>query len=256
MDQADHAGHRERLRARYRQEGLEGFAPHEALELLLTYAIPRVNTNPMAHRLMERFGSLDGVLEASPEEMEQVSGIGPSAATLISMLVPLFRAYEHEKCLPRKKIGTHDELSAYCRSLFLGAGTEKFYLLSLDAQLKLKSTKLLSSGTPSEVPINSRLIVQELIRQNATGAVITHNHPSGSAQPSQEDVCITQELHALLQGMGIRLYDHIIVAGSEIYSFFRGGYLPRSENIAAAYQEPPLAADRPQRSLPARKPER
>ena len=252
MDQGNHAGHRVRLRARYLQEGLDGFEPHEMLELLLTYAIPRVNTNPIAHRLIEHFGSLHGVLEANPEELEQVTGVGASAATLISMLVPLFRAYEREKSRPRKKIGTYEELTAYCRSLFLGATAEKFYLLSLDAQLKLKSTKLLFSGTPSEVPVNSRMIVQELIRQNATGAVITHNHPSGSSRPSQEDVRITQDLYSLLQGMGIRLYDHIIVSGAEIYSFSRGGYLPCGGENAAGSQEP-LAADRPQRTLPVRK---
>ena len=145
-------------------------------------------------------------------------------------------------------------MTAYCRSLFLGATAEKFYLLSLDAQLKLKSTKLLFSGTPSEVPVNSRMIVQELIRQNATGAVITHNHPSGSSRPSQEDVRITQDLYSLLQGMGIRLYDHVVISHNDVYSFQRHSLLSDAEKpVDMDETEPALAADRPQRRLPPRK---
>ena len=250
MEQTDHSGHRERLRARFREEGMGGFAPHEALELLLTFAIPRVNTNPIAHRLLDRFGSLDAVLEARPEEIEQVAGIGPSASTLIAMLLPLFRVYQQQKSLPRRKIGTYDELAAYCRSLFLGAGSEQFYLLALDAKLHLLSSRLLSSGNPAEVGVSPRRIVQELIQQNATGAVIAHNHPSGSARPSQEDVNLTQDLYVMLQGMGIRLYDHVIIAGSEDFSFFHAGFLGQAS--AAVSQDQPLAADRPQRTLPAR----
>lgn len=247
MEQTDHTGHRDRLRQRYRREGLDGFAPHEMLELLLTYAIPRVDVNPIAHGLMDRFGTLDRVLEASPEELAQTPGVGASAATLISMLLPLLRAYQAQKLLPRKLLNTYEELAAYCRTLFLGAGTEQFYLLCLDAKLKLLSVRLLSSGTPSEVSVSPRLIVQELVRQNAVGAVITHNHPSGSAQPSQEDVALTRDIQSLLKGMDVRLYDHVIIAGDGDYSFFRNGWL------SDPAEELSLAADRPQRALPPRR---
>ena len=96
----EHDGHRERLRNRFRQDRGHGFAPHELLELLLTYAIPRVNTNPSAHRLIQHFGSFHAVLEAQPEELEQVEGIGPQAATLLSLVLPLLRQYEKEKKAP------------------------------------------------------------------------------------------------------------------------------------------------------------
>ena len=225
MDQTDHRGHRERLRNRFLREGLGGFAPHETLELLLTYAIPRVDTNPIAHQLMERFGTLDRVLEASPEELKQVPGMGESAATLLSMLLPLFKKYQEQKLIPRRLLNTYEDLCAYCHSLFLGAGTEQFYLLCLDAKLKLLSARLLSSGTPSEVSVSPRRIVQELVRQNAVGAVLAHNHPSGSVLPSQEDVNLTRDVQALLEGMGIRLYDHVIISAGADYSFFRNGWL-------------------------------
>ena len=237
----DHAGHRERLRKRYLQEGLASFAPHEALELLLTFAIPRVNTNPLAHELIDRFGSLNGVLEASPGELSQVKGIGPQAATLLSMLLPILRMYEQDKLLPRRRISTYAEMSALCRTLFLGVKNEQFYVLGLDSHLNLLSVKLLSQGTPSQVSLEPRRVVEELLRCGAAGAVITHNHPSGSPEPSQADVDITLEIQSLLAGLDIRLYDHVLIAGNKDYSFFSNRWLSREpeEDVFQAADEGP-----------------
>ena len=245
---SEHAGHRERLRTRYKRQGLEGFAPHEVLELLLTFAIPRVDTNSIAHELINRFGSLHGVLEASQIELEQVPGVGTSASTLITMLLPMLRMYEQDRLMPRRKMNTYAALAAYCRTLFLGVNCEQFYLLCFDAKLNLTDTVLISSGTPVEVSANPRLIVQELMRRNAVNAVLTHNHPSQSPQPSNEDIDLTIEMQSILRGVGIRLIDHVIVAGSQdcsILSFFR--------QEMASDASPALAADRPQRMLPARR---
>ncbi len=249
----DHAGHRERLRRRFDQEGLNGFAPHEVLELLLTYAIPRVDTNGLAHALIRRFGSLGGVLEASKAELTQVEGIGNRAATLITLMVPILRLYQQEKLKPRLCLGNYGDLAAYCRTLFLGAGVEQFYVLCLDAKLNLLSAVLLSQGTPSEVSVQPRMVVQELIRRNAMGAVICHNHPSGSVTPSYEDVRITQETQHILESMGMRLYDHIVISGNKDYSF-NAHHLLDEANGGAAFlpvREPDaLAADRPLCVLP------
>ena len=247
MDGTDHAGHRERLRARYRREGLAGFAPHEVLELLLTYAIPRQDTNPMAHALINRFGSLAAVLEASPEELEQVPGIGPQAATLLNLQVPLLRMYEQEKLLPRQQLNTYPDLAAYCRTLYLGVGHEQFYLLCFDAQLKLLAACRMADGTPGEVSVAPRMILRELLRRDALGAVITHNHPSGSPFPSDEDIAMTKEIQRLLSGVGIRLYDHVLIAGSRDYSFFAHHLLDDAPGNAFFSQAAPLAADRPDR---------
>ena len=247
----DHDGHRKRLRARYQREGLAGFAPHEVLELLLTFALPRIDTNGLAHRLVDHFGSLHGVMEASREELEQVDGIGENASTLVSMLLPLMRMYEQEKLLPRRKLSTHADLSAYCRTLYLGVGVEQFYLLCFDARLQLLATRLISDGSPVQVGITPRQIMQELLRCNAVGAVISHNHPSGSAVPSAEDVEVTREIESLLSSVGIRLYDHVLVAGSQTYSFFAHGWMKDARESTPFPQEA-IAADRPQRTLPAR----
>jgi len=235
---SEHTGHRMRLRERYKREGLGGFAPHEVLELLLTYAIPRIDTNPIAHALIKRFGSLRGVLEASQAELEQVDGVGPGASALLTMLLPMLRMYEQERLLPRRRLDTYAGLAAYCHTLFLGVNVEQFYLLCFDAQLQLIATVRISAGTPSEVSANPRLLMQELMRHNAVGAVLTHNHPSQSAEPSVEDVDLTMELQRLMRSVGIRLIDHIIIAGGEDRSILRDCF-PEKENNPI-----PLAADR------------
>ena len=250
MDETVHAGHRERLRERYRREGLSGFAPHEVLELLLTYAIPRIDTNALAHGLIERFGSLGAVLEASPEELEKTPGIGPCASSLVSMLVPLFRKYEQEKLLPRQKLGTYADLAAYCRALYLGVGHEQFYVLCFDAQFKLLSACRLADGTPGEVTVAPRMVLREALRRDALGAVISHNHPSGSPFPSEEDIALTREIHQALAAASIRLYDHVIIAGSQDYSFFAHHLLeagPAAPLFPAGDASVSLAADRPDR---------
>lgn len=255
MDGEDHAGHRERLRARFRREGLAGFAPHEVLELVLTYAIPRVDTNAIAHALIRRFGSLASVLEASPEELEQVAGVGPRASALISLMIPLMQKYEQEKLLPCQQLNTYAELAAYCRTLYLGVGHEQFYVLCFDAQLHLLAACRLADGTPGEVSVAPRMVLRELLRRDAMGAVISHNHPSGQPLPSEEDVAITREIHQLLRGAGIRLYDHVLIAGSQSYSFSAHHLLPGEQESAFSPPAAPfsLAAERPERLLGKRK---
>ena len=146
----EHLGHRERLRERFRQAGLSGFAPHEALELLLTYAIPRRDVNPLAHRLLKRFGSLNKVLEAPAAELVSLDGIGPQAAALLSLMLPLFRLYQQE--LTREQAAFSDQagLLAYCRALLLGERLERFLVLSLDAGGKLITHSLISTGDEGE----------------------------------------------------------------------------------------------------------
>lgn len=237
---SEHAGHRNRLRSRYQREGLGGFAPHEVLELLLTYAIPRVDTNPLAHDLIKRFGSLHGVLEAAPVDLCQVPGIGETAATLISMLLPVFRMYEQEKLLPRRRLSTYAELAAYCRTLFLGENCEKFYLLCLDAKLNLIAVSLIASGTPSQVQVMPRLILQTLLRHNAVAAVLTHNHPSGSPEPSNADAEMTLEIQSILNGVGIRLVDHVIISGVRSHSV-----LSNVADLGGGQRDALLAAENP-----------
>ena len=223
-----HDGHRGRLRERYIKAGLDAFAPHEVLELLLTYAIPRRDTKPIAYALLARFGSLHSVLQATPEELMLVDGIGETAATLLSMLLPLFRAYRQSVENETPVVKNQLQSVMYCESLFEGERYEKFYVICLDAQMRRINTVLVSSGDVAEVRVYARHIISALSQCNAMGAIVAHNHPSGSAAPSNEDIQLTNALYNLLEGVGIELYDPLIVAPTESFGF-RGGGLLRGE---------------------------
>ena len=215
-----HTGHRERMRQRFeRDSGMNGFAPHEALELLLTYAIPRKDTNPIAHRLIERFGSLHAVLEAPADELTAVPEIGQRAAQLITMLLPMFRLYENDRLKARVRLDSYRLVRDYCAALYHGVTVEKFYLLSLDSRLQLIDARVIAEGTLDEVPVYPREIVATLLRLNAAGAVISHNHPGQTSAPSEADIALTRRLRRVLDDLGIPLHDHVIVGTDGTYSF-------------------------------------
>ena len=253
-DGTRHEGHRERLRERLEQEGLRGFAPHEVLELLLTYAIPRGDVNPLAHALIRHFGSLSCVLEAKESELRQVSGIGPRAASLLALMLPLFQKYQMEKLAPKRQIGNVSQLLSYCYALFMGCTAEAFYVICLDGQLNVLSAECLNTGTPMEVSAAPRLVARYALRRDASGVVITHNHPSGCLTPSQEDLDVTRQIGLALASMDIRLYDYVIVGTEDAFSFRQHGLLDGERSFApsAVRAEGTLAADRPQRKLPPR----
>lgn len=223
----DYAGHRERLRQRFRQAGLEGFAPHEALELLLCYAIPRKDVKPLAHALIRRFGSLSAVFSASLEDLQAVPGIGEGAATLIALLLPLMRRYQQGLTDAPEALRDHAARLQYCKALFLGERYERLYLLALDHSGALLTRSLISSGDEGGTSVYPRLIVAALLRAGASQAVLCHNHPSGEPEPSRADIELTRALLPLLEPLQVRLADHIIVAGERAYSFREAGRLPR-----------------------------
>ena len=229
---SEHQGHRERLRQRFeRDSGMDSFAPHEALELLLTYAIPRKDTNPIAHHLIDHFGSLHAVLEAPADELTAVPEIGQRAAQLITMLLPLFRLYENDRLKSRVTLDSHRLLRDYCGALYRGVTVEKFYLLSLDNRLKLIDARVIAEGTLDEVPVYPREVVAALLRLNAAGAVISHNHPGQTSAPSEADIRLTHRLQHVLSEIGITLHDHVIVGTDGTYSFAQAGRLtPETEN--------------------------
>ena len=221
----DHAGHRERLKARFAQAGLAGFAPHEALELLLTFAIPRRDVNPLAHQLISHFGSLPRVLEASVEDLQAVPGIGPHAASLIGLMLPLFRLYRQGLVEEQERGSGKADVLALCQALLMGEKVERFYVLALDKRGKLLGHSRVSSGDDGETAVYPRLIVQALLRYGAGACVMAHNHPSGLLQPSQADLSLTQALAEMMKPLGITLEDHVIVGGDGVFSFAREGLL-------------------------------
>ena len=219
-----HEGHREKLRQRFiRENGFEHFEDHQILELLLFYANTRSDTNPIAHALLEEFGSLKGVLEARPEMLTRVSGVGDRAATLISMVVPLTRVWNRCAMNVPDRINNSREAEKYCLSILAGYRTERFYVISLNAQCSVLGQRKISDGSLSEVSAYPRMVMETALNYNAHSVLLCHNHPGGTCAPSPEDIASTLQLQRLLNGVGILLLDHIIVANDTTYSMIQHG---------------------------------
>lgn len=216
-----HEGHRDRLRQRFLEEGLENFQDHNVLELLLFYSIPRKDTNEEAHNLINRFGSLSGVFNASFEELCEVKGIGENSAALIKIMPELFKKYEVDIIKNDDAVLNTGELVAkYVSTYFKGVTTEKMYLLCLDSSCKVLSFNLISEGSVNSTPLNIRAIMETSFKNNASKLILVHNHPSGVVAPSRKDVDATMSLQSILEKVGLKLSDHIIIGhGDDFFSF-------------------------------------
>jgi len=218
-----HDGHREKMRQRFLKHGLDNFAEHEALELLLYYAIPRRDTNPIAHALMERYGSLSAVLSAPVEDLQQVEGVGENAAALLR-LAPLLCAKARLADAEKETVLTSvDRLGAYLLPRFSGESNEAVYQLCLDRKGKLLTCKRLGEGGLSGADLDVRRIVENAVLSRASGVVLAHNHPSGIALPSAEDLAATERVRTALAVIDIELMDHIIVADDDFVSMRDSG---------------------------------
>lgn len=226
----EHAGHRQRMRERFLESGLDGFADHEVIELILCYAIPQRNVNPLAHKLMEHFGTLHGALDASAEEMVRVEGVGMYAATLMQLFSQVSRRLERSRCAQREKLSNFRDVFTHCRALLSGLKQEHFYVVCLDAQKQLLRDVLIAAGSLSEVQAYPRLVVEAALRHNAHSVILCHNHPSGSAIPSHGDVDVTRRLFDLLGGIEVLLLDHVIVADGDVMSMMQCGLMGVGQN--------------------------
>lgn len=213
-----HEGHRSRMRKRFLNEGLAEFSEHEVLELLLFYSRPRGDTNALAHQLVDAFGSMRGVMEASADQLMTVKGVGEETATLLTMIPALVRYYAARVEAGRVRFDTRQDCAAHCTALLAGERTEKLYALCLSANNELLGQRLLAEGSLSEVMAYPRLVVETALNYNAYGVVLCHNHPGGSATPSAADIMSTRQLRDVLRGVNIELLDHLIVSGGEAYS--------------------------------------
>lgn len=221
---AMHDGHRQRLKDLFVKEGLDNFNELQVLELLLFYCIPRQDTNPVAHRLLERFGRLSQVLEAPVAELQKVEGMGPNAATFLHLVTQVGRYYLINRAMDQKILATIEECGKFLVPYFYGRRNETVFLLSLDAKCKLLSCKEIGEGSVNSAGVPVRRIVETALAANATTVVLAHNHPSGLALPSSEDVQTTLRLAAALDTVDITLADHIVVADEDFVSLVQSGY--------------------------------
>ena len=224
-----HDGHRDRMKKRFNEHGLENFDEVNVLELLLFYALPRGDTNPVAHKLLERFGSLSAVLDAPIEELTKVEGVGENAATLLRLMHQLSRRYMVSKSAFVDILDTVEAIGNYIVPKFYGEKDEVVYIINLDAKLKVINSRCIARGQAERVGFSARKAVEAALAANASAAILAHNHTSGIALPSREDKESTARLAEALGAVDIALLDHIIVADDDFVSLAESGFFSKSE---------------------------
>ncbi|MBE6921430.1 MAG: DNA repair protein RadC [Ruminococcaceae bacterium] len=218
-----HGGHRQRLKNRFLEEGLEHFDDHQVLELLLFYCIPRQDTNPIAHALLDHFGSLSQVMEAPPSELQKIPGMGEASAAFLSLINSFTRYYQVNRASSLVILNTLEQCGSYLMPFFYGRRNETVYLLCLDAKCKVLCCKEVGEGSVNSASVPIRRIVEMALGANATSAILAHNHPSGLAFPSDEDQLTTRQLAIALAAVDITLVDHMIIADDEFVSLRQSG---------------------------------
>ena len=219
-----HDGHRQRLKERFLREGLDHFDELYVLELLLFYCIPRRDTNPIAHNLLDHFGSLTNVFEATVEELQKVPGISKNTAIFLSLIPQTGRYYQIKRAEPGQILHTIDQCGRYLVPFFYGRENETVFLLCLDAKCKVLGCKMVGEGSVNSANIPIRRVVEIALNTNATTVVLAHNHPSGLALPSADDIQTTLRLAKAMAAVEITLADHIVVADNDFVSMTQSGY--------------------------------
>jgi DNA repair protein RadC len=225
-----HDGHRERIRQRIIKEGTDNFEEHQLLEALLFFSIPRADTNETAHRLIDEFGSLAGVLSASREELMNVEGVGETSALLIKLVAGVNRKI----ALSENKEGVcYDTIGKICRylaNIYVGITVERVYMMMFDNGMKLIDCVRICDGSVNAAVMQPRVMVEKALLKHASAVVVAHNHPNGIAVPSGDDITTTEMLRSAFDLMGIQLIEHIIIAGRSYTPILRSRNLSGIKN--------------------------
>lgn len=218
----EHSGHRQRVRKKFIENGFDVFEPHEALEMFLFYAIPRKDTNPLAHRLLDRYINIGGVCDAPIDELMNEFGLSESAAAYIKMLPEMSRLYNESK-MSDDNIIDYENLGKLFQTKFIGRTSEAVALMLGDAKGKMIYFNIISKGSLNSSDMPIRKIVDLSLRHNAKTAFLAHNHPSGTALPSHSDLLTTQKLRETLLSVGVDLIDHFIITDDDYVSLRDSG---------------------------------
>ena len=219
-----HENHRQRMMERCRKTGFDSFADHEILEMLLYYSKPRGDTNETAHILLERFGRIDGVFEATPDELMQIDGIGLHSAILMQLIRESARRYTKAVMQPRKRFMHIREVAEYANSCFVGSTTEQLYLFLFNNGMEMIDSVLLTTGTINSAEMPSRLMLEKAIHKKASCAVLAHNHPHGMAVPSDSDIQLTYHAAEVLGLINIPLLEHLVFAENRYACIMKSHY--------------------------------
>ena len=223
-----HVGHRERLRRRFAEHGLENFDDVNVLELLLFYVRPRQDTNELAHRLIDYFGSIDRVFDARLGDLERVEGVGRETAAFLHLIPQVSRRYMERKWRPGELMDSAGAAGRFLLPLFAHERSEVVYMVCLDARCAYLNSRAMARGTGHFAEVSTRSLVEYVLGQNAAKAIVAHNHPQGLALPSREDEIATEKLLFALASVEVELVDHIIVAGQQFASLAESGLIGRA----------------------------
>ena len=215
-----HDGHRERLRGKADRYGIECLEQHEQLELLLGYCLKRVNTNEMAHELLDKAGSMHGVFSLSASEIKKIKGLGEHASFFLRLIGFII---ERPKTPPKSRIDLSrmSEFAEYAKMLFGGTDREVLYVLLLDRRFKLIKYTEVADGSAWQIGVDKTKIARAAIDDDAAAAVLLHNHPRGEAQPTRDDLNFTVEIERTFSAVGVPLLEHIVYAEGECYPIMR-----------------------------------
>ena len=209
-----HSDHRKRMKHRFLEQGFDSFNDHEKLEFLLYYALPRQDTNPIGHALIERFGSLSGVFDASIDQLCEVKGVSEHTAILIKLMPQLMRSYLCDSKKDRKNISDEKAAAEYFCTKFLGITSEEIHAAFLDSSMNILDCTDIGYGVTANAQVNVKKLVATAIATNCANVIIAHNHPGGVAIPSGSDLNTTTSCRLALEMIGVRLVEHYVISGN------------------------------------------
>ncbi len=220
-------GHRERLRQRFTKTGFEGFADYEVVELLLTLCIPRKDVKPTAKALVQRFGSLKGILDAKPQDLEAMPGLGSVAPVALKVVKSITELYLQQEAEGQVVLNSTDKIERFWRSRLGSYKHEVFEIAYLDSAYRLMKdgVQRLEEGIVDRAQVYPRKVIEAALKRSASGVILAHNHPSGKAYPSIHDEKLTKVLQGIATVLSIQVVDHLIITEQDVFSFRRAGLL-------------------------------
>ena len=218
-------GHRQRLRDKFLKSGLDGFHDYEIIELLLTLGTPRKDCKSIAKKALKEFGSLKEVLEANPNELKSIKGIGDNNVFGLKIAQAVARRYLADRIIDKEFVRSADEVMAYLKHSLRDKNREAFLVIYLNGRNQILKMEELFKGTLTTSAVYPREVVKRALDNNAAALVFVHNHPSGNPNQSQDDLTITKKLKEAAKAIDVSIHDHLIIAGNEVYSFADHGLI-------------------------------